>query len=267
MKDKLIILGSGGGRHHIRTQHRATGGFLYRFADTQAHIDPGPGAIVRLNQFKANPLDTELFIVTHVHLDHFSDLCAVIESSREHLHDKDHNYYQIGTLLSTPDALPLISNYHKAMLEKIVPFQSGDTYTFKGIKIVGTQVQHSTVQGFGLKFYLYDYVFAYTSDTTVFPGFSKQYNDVDIMVLNLLRPDSVTCSRHLCTDQVIPYLNQITPSLKALVITHFGSFMDGPFSEKNHVPSQLAKLKNQTNIKHIVAAQDGLNISIQELLS
>ena len=31
MTDELIILGSGGGRHHIRTQHRATGGILYKF--------------------------------------------------------------------------------------------------------------------------------------------------------------------------------------------------------------------------------------------
>jgi len=47
MDDELIILGSGGGRHHIRTQYRATGGFLYKFNGIQAHIDPGPGALVR----------------------------------------------------------------------------------------------------------------------------------------------------------------------------------------------------------------------------
>ena len=31
MNDELIFLGSGGGRHNIRTQHRATGGILYKF--------------------------------------------------------------------------------------------------------------------------------------------------------------------------------------------------------------------------------------------
>ena len=50
--DEIIILGSGGGRHHVRTQYRATGGLLFKFNNIQVHIDPGPGAIVRLNQFK-----------------------------------------------------------------------------------------------------------------------------------------------------------------------------------------------------------------------
>ncbi|MHA2474003.1 MAG: MBL fold metallo-hydrolase, partial [Promethearchaeota archaeon] len=71
MKDKLVILGSGGGRHHIRTQHRATGGLLYKFNGIQAHIDPGPGALVRINQFNEDPTKTELFIITHAHVDHY----------------------------------------------------------------------------------------------------------------------------------------------------------------------------------------------------
>lgn len=42
--DDLVFLGSGGGRHNIRTQRRSTGGILYKFNGIQAHIDPGPGA-------------------------------------------------------------------------------------------------------------------------------------------------------------------------------------------------------------------------------
>ena len=84
-EDELVILGSGGGRHHIRTQYRATGGILFKFNGNQAHIDPGPGAIVRINQYNEDPTKTNLFIVTHMHIDHFNDLCAIIESSREKL--------------------------------------------------------------------------------------------------------------------------------------------------------------------------------------
>ena len=94
MDDELVILGSGGGRHHIRTQHRATGGYLYKFNNIQAHIDPGPGASVRINQFNEDPTKTELIIVTHAHLDHMNDASVIIESSREYLHDKEHNYFK-----------------------------------------------------------------------------------------------------------------------------------------------------------------------------
>ncbi|MBN1802355.1 MAG: hypothetical protein JW891_12665 [Candidatus Lokiarchaeota archaeon] len=267
MEHELIILGSGGGRHHIRTQHRATGGILYKFNGIQAHIDPGPGALVRINQFNEDPTKTELFIVTHVHIDHFNDLSAIIEASRERLHDKNYRYYKKGTLITTNDVLPLISNYHLNMLEKIVRFGQSENYQYKGVKISGTKVKHTEkVEGFGLKFELDDYSIGFTSDTSVFEGFSEQFSGVDILVLNLLRPDSVTCRRHLCTDEVIPYLNKITPSLKGLIITHFGSFMDGYRSEDNQVPGQVIKLKKLTGIKHVIAAEDGLKIRIKDLI-
>jgi ribonuclease BN (tRNA processing enzyme) len=267
MDDELVILGSGGGRHHIRTQHRATGGILYKFNGIQAHIDPGPGATVRINQYGEDPTKTELFIVTHLHIDHFNDISAIIESSRDTFHDKKYNYVKKGVLITTNDTLEFISEYHLNMLEKVIRFKAGDKIFYNGAELIGTKVVHSPkIEGFGVKFKLKDYSIAFTSDTMVFDGFSEQFSDVNILVLNLLRPDSVTCKRHLCTDEVIPYLNRIDPPLDSLIITHFGSFMDGPRSDKNHVPSQVKKLEEKTNIKRIIAAKDGLKIKIKELL-
>ena len=266
MNDELVILGSGGGRHHIRTQYRATGGILYKFNETQAHIDPGPGAIVRINQYNEDPTKTELFIVTHMHIDHFNDLCAVIESSREQLHDRIYNYFKKGTLITTEEVLTFVPKYHQSMLDMIIPFKRGDKTDFKGVEILGTKVVHSKVEGFGVIFKLNDYSIAFSSDTKVFDGFSEQFSGVDILVLNLLRPDSVQCRRHVCTDEVIPYLNKITPPLKGLLITHFGSYMDSIYSPKNFVPSQLEKIREKTNVTKVVAAEDGLKLKISDFL-
>ncbi|MCK4778686.1 MAG: hypothetical protein KAT57_00800 [Candidatus Lokiarchaeota archaeon] len=267
MNDELVILGSGGGRHHIRTQYRATGGIIYKFNGIQAHIDPGPGAIVRINQYKEDPTKTELFITTHVHIDHFNDLSAIIESSREILHDRNYNYYKKGTLITTTEVLKYISEYHLNMLENIVRFKAGNTYNYKGVEIIGTKTVHSPKnEGFGIRFKLKDYSLAFTSDTAVYDGFSEEFSGVNILILNLLRPDSIVCKRHLCTDEVIPYLNKIDPPLNSLIITHFGSYMDSPRSTKNYVPSQVKKFQESSNIKNIVASEDGLKISIKELL-
>lgn len=267
MNDELVILGSGGGRYHIRTQYRATGGIIYKFNGIQAHIDPGPGAIVRINQFQEDPLKTELFIVTHTHVDHYNDLSAIIESSREILHDRNYNYYKKGTLITTNDMLQYIFDYHINMLENIVRFKAGNTYNYKGVEIIGTKTVHSPKnEGFGIRFKLKDYSLAFTSDTMVYDGFSEEFSGVNILVLNLLRPDSKVCKRHLCTDEVIPFLNKIDPPLNSLIITHFGSYMDSPRSTKNYVPSQVKKFQESSNIKNIVAAEDGLKISIRELL-
>ena len=266
MEDELVILGSGGGRHHIRTQYRSTGGIIYKYNGIQAHIDPGPGAIIRLLQYNEDPIKTELFIVTHIHIDHFNDICAIIESSRENLHDKNYNYFKKGTLITTSDTLKFISDYHINMLEEVIEFKAGEKFYYNGAEIIGTKVIHSQVEGFGIRFNLKDYSLAFSSDTKVFNGFSEQFFGVNILVLNLLRPNSITCRRHLCTDEVIPYLNKINPPLDSLVITHFGSYMDGPRSQKNFVPSQVKKLREKTNIKNVIAAEDGLKIKIDEIL-
>jgi len=267
MEDELVILGSGGGRHHIRTQHRATGGFLYKFNGIQAHIDPGPDSIVRINQYNEDPTKTELFIVTHAHVDHYNDLAAIIESSRESLHDREYNYYKKGTLITTKDVMDFTSDYHLNMLEKVISFKAGDKINYKGVEITGTKVIHSPmIDGFGVKFKLDEYSLAYTSDTMVFDDFVNQFSGVNILILNLLRPNSVTCKRHLCTDEVIPYLNKFVPTLDGLIITHFGSYMDSPRSVKNFVPSQVKKLKDQTNVKKIIAAEDGLKIKVTDIL-
>jgi ribonuclease BN (tRNA processing enzyme) len=267
MDDELVFLGSGGGRHHIRTQYRATGGVLYKFNGVQAHIDPGPGAIVRINQYHEDPLKTELFIATHAHVDHYNDLSTMIESSRDNLHDEKYYYFKKGTLITTPDVLKYISDYHLNMLEKVVVFKAGDRIIFNTTEIIGTRVIHSrNMEGFGVRFNLQDYSIAFSSDTMVFEGFAEQYSGVNILILNLLRPDSVTCKRHLCTDEVIPYLNRITPFLDTLVITHFGAYMDSPKSLRNFIPSQIQKLKENTHIKNIIAAEDGLKLKIKNLI-
>lgn len=267
MDDELVFLGSGGGRHHIRTQYRATGGILYKFNKSQAHIDPGPGAIVRINQYNEDPTKTDLFIVTHAHVDHYNDLAALIESSREILHDKNYNYYKKGTLITTGDVLKYISDYHINMLDKVVPFNIGDKYVYNNTEIIATKVIHSpNMEGFGIRFDQKKYSIAFTSDTMVFDGFSEQFNGVNILILNLLRPDSITCRRHLCTDEVIPYLNDIKPTLDGLIITHFGAYMDSHISLKNFVPNQVEKLLKLTKINNIISAEDGLKIRIDKFL-
>ena len=153
------------------------------------------------------------------------------------------------------------------MLENIVRFKAGNTYNYKGVEIIGTKTVHSPKnEGFGIRFKLKDYSLAFTSDTAVYDGFSEEFSGVNILILNLLRPDSIVCKRHLCTDEVIPYLNKIDPPLNSLIITHFGSYMDSPRSTKNYVPSQVKKFQESSNIKNIVASEDGLKISIKELL-
>lgn len=266
-EDEIVFLGSGGGRIHIRTQYRATGGILFKFNGIQAHIDPGPGAIVRINQYNEDPLKTELFFVTHFHVDHFNDIQVMIEASRNRFYDNERKLVKKGILFAPQNVINYISQYHQNMLEKIIPFKAGDTFNYNGIEIIGTKVVHTKAPGFGIRFRLKDYSIAFSSDTMVFDKFPDHFHGIDILVLNLLRPNSIYCKRHLCTDEVIPYLNKIDPTPNTLIITHFGAYMDSPRSDRNFVPSQVKKLQEQTEIKRVIAAEDGMKLKIFDLLN
>ena len=175
--------------------------------------------------------------------------------------------FRKATKDGSKELLNYISEYHLNMLEEVVKFKVGDSLYYKDVEIIGTKTVHSpNNDGFGVKFKLKNYSLACTGDTMVYDGFSDEFSGCNILILNLLRPNSIVCKRHLCTDEVIPYLNKIHPPLDGLVITHFGSYMDSPRSTKNYVPSQVKKLQENTNIKNIVAAEDGLKIKIRDLL-
>ena len=45
---RLIMLGTGGGRHTTMFQARSTGGFLLDTGKSRIHMDPGPGALTNM---------------------------------------------------------------------------------------------------------------------------------------------------------------------------------------------------------------------------
>ncbi|MHA1734030.1 MAG: MBL fold metallo-hydrolase [Promethearchaeota archaeon] len=264
--DKLLFLGSGGGRIHVAIQHLSTAGMIYRFHGTQAHIDPGPGSMVRLRQYKVNPRLTSLVVVTHRHTDHCHDAPVVVESMQENLRVKR------GTLVSTKDYVEHLPDFYGNLLKEVVGLDPGESFTYRGTRIVATKTIHGDIPGVGFKFYRTSgggadgtspYVVGFTGDSEVFPGWAEQYADVDLLVLNLLRPDNIHCDRHLCTDEVIPYLVKAAP--RAIILTHFGARMVSDWFPKSSVPRQVRKIEGATGIP-TRAASDGAHFNIRKLL-
>ncbi len=263
---KLIFLGSGGGRIHVAIQHLSTAGMVYRFSGVQAHIDPGPGAMVRLRQFKVNPRLTNLIMVTHGHTDHCHDAPVIVESLRENLKVKR------GTLVSTKDYVRQFPAFYADLLKRIVGLDPGESFTFRGTRIVATKTVHGDTPGVGFKIYHQrgagsrgelPYVIGFTGDSEVFDGWAEQYADVDLLVLNLLRPDNIHCDRHVCTEEVIPYLQRVQP--KFVILTHFGARMVSDWYPKSSVPRQVKRIRDETGIP-TEAAHDGARFNIRKIL-
>ena len=100
MAASVLFLGSGGARFVVARQLRASGGMWLRFGATQIHVDPGPGALVRALSHvpPCNPRELDAIVLSHKHLDHSSDVNAMVEAMTSG------GFRPRGTLLAPADA-------------------------------------------------------------------------------------------------------------------------------------------------------------------
>src|SRR5580698_836008 len=101
MSNSILFLGSGGARFVVARQIRASGGMWMRFGETQIHVDPGPGALVRALSHvpPCSPRELDGIVLSHKHLDHAGDVNAMIEAMTAG------GFRKRGTLLAPQDAL------------------------------------------------------------------------------------------------------------------------------------------------------------------
>ena len=264
---ELIFIGTGGGRVHSSTQRRRTGGIIYAFNGKQAHIDPGPGAIVYLNQMKINRQKTQWIIVTHNHTDHQNDAPIIIESIHTSLNTP------AGIMISTDNYIESLDSYYKDLLKEINSMNNGKTIAISPhTSIRGTKVVHGTMEGFGMIISQTDpidtskiYKIGFTSDTEIYEDYGYVYSSLDILVANVLRPRNKVCNRHACVDEVIPALKIAQP--KVYIITHYGAMFDPPGPKNHLIDEQMEYIQKSLGLNtKIIGAQDGMRIKISDLL-
>lgn len=258
--DKIVFLGTGGGRVLISSQFKATGGIILVLDDVQIHIDPGPGAIIRAKEYKVNPKKTSLIIATHCHLDHVNDLEVMVEAMTDSATKKK------GCVISNKAVLegagksgPAIDPYHKGLVEKIITLNAGKTVSVEGLKITGTKVIHDESGGFGVVIKSGKVSVGYTSDTQYFEGLSRQFEGCDVLIVNVLRPGDEFWKGHLCSADAGKLVKEVNP--RTAIITHYGMkmIMSGYMDE-------VRNIKKLSGV-HTIASQDGMIIEIDELLT
>lgn len=266
--DTLTVLGSGGGRYMATSQRRCTGGFVLqlRGGSVQVHVDPGPGAITAVHQRGIDPGKTTVVILTHHHMDHEMSMPVIIEA----MHGDDLRFVRPRGTLVAPEAYfssGLLDAYYNTLLERLVAVKDGTRVSLgPGVTARATRAVHGRIPGNGYVITVESegvpYTVAFTSDTEVFDGYVQEYEGVDVLVANVLRPDSDFCTGHLTTDELVPLLQEIRP--KACVLVHFGRKMDNPVTG-NKVSSQVAKIQAELGASFtIIGPEDGDVINLPE---
>jgi len=217
---KITFLGTGGGRFATIYQARATGG-IYLEDQRNLHIDPGPGALVRMRSVGIDPLRTDAILVSHCHPDHYLDTEILIEAMTEGGSKKQ------GVLLASLSVIegngdfgPAISKYHLAKPRVVKVMQPFTKVSLKPLEISATPSAHSDTSSVGFRILTSGGMVSYVSDTTLVEQVIKAHRNSRVVIACVTRPLGQRIPHHLSTEDAGYLIEKIKPELA--VITHFG---------------------------------------------
>ncbi len=251
---ELVFLGTGGGRFAMITQARRTGGIrLSGFVEAQ--LDPGPGALVYSNMAGLNPSSVSLLLVSHCHLDHYSDAEVFVEAMTRGMTRRR------GTLIAPRSVLrghegswPCLSSYHLGMPKQILEAKPGDSFEVDGIRVAATRAKHTDPHTIGFRFEFPFGTLAYTSDTEYFEGMEADYKGSRVLIICVLRPRGKPWPGHMDSEGALRLVRGVGPELA--ILTDFGMKMLEAGPEKE------AKWIEEESGVRTLAAQDGMRLRI-----
>ncbi|MDQ2991575.1 MAG: MBL fold metallo-hydrolase [Candidatus Eremiobacteraeota bacterium] len=252
----VLFLGTGGARFVVARQVRASGGMWMRFGQTQIHVDPGPGALVRaLSQVPpCNPRELDGIALSHKHLDHSGDVNALIEAMTAG------GFRPRGTLLAPRDALVgeyVVLPYAQKFPERVqIVEEASGPYRIGDVEI-RTSVRHvHSVETYGLHFTHEGSTLSYLPCGRYFDGLAEDYarHEPDTLIVNVLRYADSMDVDHLVWADACRIVETVKP--KVAVFQHFGTKM------LEEDPVRLAQAFEDASGIRAIAAHDGYLLDV-----
>ena len=253
MPNRLIFLGTGGGRHVMLAQVRKTGGIFVELDEKKFIIDPGPGSLVNARQIKLNPEAWNGIFLSHLHPDNSSDADALLDGMKEPFIVAERH-----CIKPSKDFYPCISKYHQEKAT-VYAVKSGDRIKANGFDILVTKADHyGPTVGFvinGSK------AIGYTADGVYYKGQEKHFSDCDILILNVLVPSGMKTEphKHMSVDEAVEMVKKIKSKPKLIVIQHFSFWM-----LRANVYEQAKIIERETGVRTL-AAEDFMEIDLDKL--
>lgn len=220
---ELVFLGTGGGRYATAKQTRQTGGVLLKTDKTQIHIDPGPGAIYHSNKQLDKPEDTEATIISHAHLDHYSDAESIIEQITQ-VNEYPGTIFANETVLNGYQKMDqAISSYHKNLCQNKFNLNKETNIEYKNLVIKSQELNHADPKTVGFKISNKDACIGFWTDTKPEEELISFYEDVDTLVINALISRKNSSKRHTSISDIPDLIRKIKP--ETAIVTHFGEHL------------------------------------------
>ncbi|MEE9525313.1 MAG: MBL fold metallo-hydrolase [Candidatus Woesearchaeota archaeon] len=254
MINKITFLGTAGDSYVAGKQIRASGGLIVRMGEIQLHIDPGPGALTRANEYGINIRANTAVLVSNSSLLHSNDTNAVIDAMTYGGIDKKGVLVANKSVVDgTESEKPIITNLHKSFVERIVVMDKGQRLGIENVEIHALPAIGADPNGIGFKLLAPDFTLVYSSDTKYSKDLIKEYHGADILILNIPEPGEEKVEHQLNSESAIKLIKGVNPKL--VIINHFGIKMikADPLYEGREI-------QKATGVQ-VIIAKDGLTIS------
>jgi ribonuclease BN (tRNA processing enzyme) len=250
----IIFLGTGGDSYVVGRQVRSSGGIILQINDDQFHIDPGPGSLVMAKGAGINLRANTALFVTHNHLNHCGDINAVVDAMTYGGFDRKGVLVANDTVINgSENHQPFLHKYYRDCLERFIVLREGQKVGINDVEVVAIKAKHSEPNAIGYKFITPDYTLTYTGDTSYSAEAVSQYENSNVLILNVPSLNKDDVRGGLCKEDAIAIIKKVNPRLA--IITHFGiNFL------KADPLYEVREIQKQTNCQ-VVAAKDGMVIN------
>ncbi len=257
MPSSILFLGSGGARFVVARQLRASGGMWMRFGETQIHVDPGPGALVRALSHvpPCNPRELDAIVLSHKHLDHSGDVNVLIEAMTSG------GFRRRGAVLAPADAFdeePVVLPYARRFVDRVERLApSSGPYVVGEVELYTSMLHVHAVATHGLHFVHGALRVSYLPCGRYFDALAADYakHRPDVLIVNVLRHRDDLQVDHFAWPDARRVVDEVRP--KVTVFQHFGTKMleAGP-------PRLAAELEDELGLR-VIAAYDGFVLDLE----
>lgn len=254
MPNRIIFIGTGGGRHSMASQVRKTGGTYVELDGMRLIIDPGPGALVYSHALQLDHEKWDGMLLSHYHIDNSSDANALIDIMKgAPTEGEKKDIFVVAEehsirMKKDTNEYPRISKYHQKLVKNLFPAKAGEKIKAGSLSIETTRTDHGMpCIGFVIRG---SKSIGYAADGAYFTGQEDYFKNCDILILNTLVPKGgeIRPHYHMSVDGAIKLIKAMPSKPKLVVLTHFS-----PWMLRSNLYKQVKIVQDATGVRTIFA--------------
>lgn len=229
---------------------RRSGGFLLFLSGNLVHVDPGPGAFVYLHQLGIDPRSIDLIVLSHIHLDHSSDVNSVIESATDGGKIKHIALFAPRSAFEGHHRVVLPFIRERLAMEGFL--REGDELSYKSVSVKA--VMKHTHHGAETYALLFNGKVLYVSCALYEERMLQMYPyGVEVIIINTTLYRKTKPIDHLTVEDAERLITNLGP--KRVILTHFGyEFLT------QHDPDTVAEELSQKHGIPVISAKDFMEV-------